>query len=178
MKKRLIILTISLILGLLPRISSAATIALYPSLGEYFVGQTIAVSVYVSSEDQSINAVSGIIHFSQDKLEVLSLSEKDSIFSFWISNPSFSNTNSTIDFKGIIFNPGFIGKKGKIITIYFKTKSAGSANIDFSSKTVLANDGLGTEILTVSEVSKFNIIEPKEISNIDLKSIKKKKANI
>jgi hypothetical protein len=51
-------------------------------------------------------------------------------------------------FAGVIFNPGFDGIAGKIMTIKFKVKEAGVANLNMSSGLVLANDGAGTSVAT------------------------------
>jgi hypothetical protein len=94
-----------------------------------------------------MNAASGVISFPSDKLEVTSLSKTGSIFNLWVEEPSFSNSNGTVNFEGIVLNPGFTGAAGKIITANFKVKAAGVATLNFSSGSVLANDGKGTNIL-------------------------------
>ena len=132
----------------LPVSAFAASLYFSPTTGNYNVGQTFSVSVYVSSADQSMNAASGIISFPKDKLNVVSLSKTGSIFSLWVQDPTFSNSAGTITFEGIVLNPGFNGSAGKIITLNFKAKATGNAPLTFSSGSVLANDGKGTNILT------------------------------
>ena len=127
--------------------AQAATLYFSPSSGSHAVGTTLSVSVYVSSADQAMNAASGIITFPQDKLEVTSLSKTGSIFSLWVQEPSFSNSAGTVNFEGIALNPGFKGTSGKFITANFKVKAAGTAILNFSSGSALANDGQGTNIL-------------------------------
>jgi len=127
--------------------AEAASLSISPSSGTYNIGQTFSVSVYVSSADQAMNAVSGVITFPADKVQVLSLSKSDSIINLWVQEPSFSNSNGTINFEGIVFNPGFQGNNGKIITISLKVKAIGTASLSFTSSAVLANDGQGTNIL-------------------------------
>jgi len=134
-------------LGMLPLVAEAATLYFSPSSGAYTVGGTLSVNVYVSSADQAMNAASGVISFPQDKLEVTSLSKTGSIFILWVQEPSFLNSVGTINFEGIVLNPGFTGAAGKIITTNFKVKAAGVATLNFSSGSVLANDGKGTNIL-------------------------------
>ena len=134
--------------SVLPSIARAATLYFSPSYGSYNIGQTFSVSVYVSSADQTMNAASGVISFPKDNLEVISLSKTGSIFNLWVQEPSFSNSLGTINFEGIVLNPGFIGNSGKIITVNFKTKAAGNVTITFSTASVLANDGNGTNILS------------------------------
>jgi len=128
--------------------ANAASLSISPSSGTYNIGQTFNVSVYVSSPDQSMNAVGGVILFPADKLQVLSLSKSGSIINLWMQEPSFSNNLGTINFEGVVFNPGFNGSSGKIITTTFKAKTVGTASLSISSGSVLANDGQGTNILT------------------------------
>ncbi|MBU2544615.1 hypothetical protein KJ618_04070 [Patescibacteria group bacterium] len=128
-----------------------------PSSGTYAIGSTLSVSVYVSSADQAMNAASGVISFPRDKLEVTSLSKTGSIFSLWVQEPSFSNSAGTINFEGIALNPGFTGASGKLITINFRVKATGVAALNFSSGSVLANDGQGTNILTSLGNAQFSL---------------------
>ena len=148
---------IILFLGMLPVAAEAATLYFSPSSGSHAVGTTFSVSIYVSSADQAMNAASGVISFPQDKLEATSLSKTGSIFTLWVQEPSFSNSAGTINFEGIVLNPGFTGAAGKIITINFRAKAAGSALVNFSSGSVLANDGKGTNILTSLGNAQFSL---------------------
>jgi len=135
----------------------AASLYFSPSSGEYAVSSTFSVSIYVSSVDQAMNAASGTISFPQDKLEIISLSKSGSMFTLWVQEPSFSNSAGTVNFEGIVLNPGFTGSSGKIITINFKTKAAGVALLNFSSGSALANDGKGTNILANLGNAQFNL---------------------
>src|SRR3989338_603868 len=134
-------------LAITPQFAHAASLYFSPSSGTHAVGTSFTVSVYVSSADQAMNAASGIITFPQDKLEVTALSKTGSIFGLWVQEPSFSNSAGTINFEGIALNPGFTGASGKLITVSFRVKAAGTAILNFSSGSALANDGKGTNIL-------------------------------
>ncbi|MEK7176445.1 MAG: hypothetical protein AAB704_01310, partial [Patescibacteria group bacterium] len=131
----------------LPAAAQAASLYFSPSSGSYTVGSNISLGVYVSSSDQAMNAASGVVSFPQDKLEVVSLSKTGSIFTLWVQEPSFSNSAGTVNFEGIALNPGFTGASGKLITVNFRVKAGGVASLNFSSGSVLANDGKGTNIL-------------------------------
>jgi hypothetical protein len=133
---------------LLPLSAKAATLFVSPSSGTYKPGDSFSVSIYTSSADQAMNAASGILSFPKDTLEVVSISKGGSIFSLWTQEPSFSNTAGTVNFEGIVLNPGFIGGSGKILTVNLKVKSSGTASLRLSSGSILANDGLGTNILS------------------------------
>lgn len=139
---------LGIILSIFPIAVSAATLTISPSSGTYSVGTQFTVSVSVSSPDQSMNAVSGAISFSTKNLRITSISKADSIVSLWTVDPTFSNTDGTVNFEGIVLNPGFIGSDGKIISITFAAKSAGDASVTFDSGSVLANDGIGTSLPT------------------------------
>jgi len=117
------------IFGILPVTAQAASLYFSPSSGTHAVGTSFTVSVYVSSADQAMNAASGVISFPSDKLSVESLSKSGSVFSLWVQEPSFSNSAGTINFEGIVLNPGFTGASGKAINITFKTKAAGSTRL-------------------------------------------------
>lgn len=135
-------------LAITPQFAHAANLYFSPSSGSHAVGSTLVVNIYASSPDQAMNAASGIISFPSDKLQAVSLSKDGSLFGLWVQEPSFSNSAGTINFEGIVLNPGFTGAVGKIITINFRVKTAGQASLVFSSGSALANDGKGTNILT------------------------------
>lgn len=143
---------------LFARVDAASAASLYfsPSSGNYNVGQDFSVSVYVSSADQAMNAAQGAISYPSDRLQVTSLSKAGSIMSLWVQEPSYAS--GAINFEGIVLNPGFTGGAGKIITINFKVKAAGSGTLSFTSGSVLANDGQGTNILSGLSTANFSLI--------------------
>ncbi len=132
------------------RFASAATLQLSPSSGNYQVGDTMRVAVTVASPLQAINAASGVLTFPSDKLQFVSASKDGSIMTIWAQDPSYSEYAGmgSVSFEGVVPNPGFAGISGKIITVTFRVKAVGAATLSFSSASVLANDGMGTNILT------------------------------
>lgn len=137
--------------------ASGASLYLSPSSNSYKIGQNFTVNVFVSSTDQSMNAMEGIILFPVDKLNVVSISKSGSIINLCTQEPSFSNSSGTVGFGGIVLNPGFTGSAGKMISINFKAKATGDAVVSFSSGSILANDGKGTDILSGFGNARFNI---------------------
>jgi hypothetical protein len=137
--------------------AQAANLYFLPSSGSYLIGDQFSVGIYVSSTDRAMNAASGTISFSPDKLGVVSISKNETIFTAWVQEPSFSNTSGIINFEGIVLNPGFTGLAGKIITINFKAKAVGDTSLNFSSGSVLANDGKGTNILSNLTGANFSL---------------------
>lgn len=149
--KGLLVLALIVLGNIFLNIKSADAAALYfsPKSGTYTVGKYFSVSVNVSTGDSAANAFQGTINFPADKLQLTSIiSKSGSIMSLWVEEPSFSNSDGTAHFAGVVLNPGFTGPSGKIITLNFKVKSAGKAHLGFSDGAVLANDGQGTNILS------------------------------
>lgn len=143
--------------------AEAATMYFVPNSGTHLLGDNFSVSVYLASTDQAANAVSGVLAFPLDKMTVTSIVKTGSIISLWTQDPSFSNGNGTVKFEGIVLNPGYKGAGGKILTINFKVKATGAATMNFTSGSILANDGLGTNILSGLGSAKFafNAPQPK-----------------
>ncbi len=141
-------ISIACILYLTPFAAHAAELVLSPSDRNYTVGDTFSFTVYVDSVDRAMNAVSGSISFPSDKMKVLSVSKTASLFDLWVQEPSFSNTSGTVSFEGIVLNPGFQGRNGHLLRVTARATAVGSVPIRFSQSSVLANDGLGTNILS------------------------------
>lgn len=83
--------------------------------------------------------------------------------SAWIQEPSFSNSGrlGTVQFSAIKLNPGFVGSKGNIIDITFRVKDTGVADVTFSSGSVLANDGKGSNLLDAFGSAVFSLVKSK-----------------
>jgi len=136
----------------------AATLYFSPSSGNFSVGDILSTSVLVNTQSQAINNASAVINFPASLLEVVSISKSGSIFSLWVEEPFFSNSAGTISFDGGLPTPGFNGTAGKIVSVVFRVKSAGSASVIFSSAAVRANDGYGTDILQSRVQAQFNLV--------------------
>ncbi|MBU6370586.1 MAG: hypothetical protein KGH93_02765 [Patescibacteria group bacterium] len=140
-----------------PLAASAASLSFLPQTGSVSAGSEFTVNADVASTDQAMNAVSATVAFPKDKLSVVSVSKSGSIVSLWTVDPSFSNSDGSVTFEGIVLNPGFEGQNGKVVSITFRAKSAGTAAISFDSGSVLANDGVGTSLPTSLGSATFTI---------------------
>ena len=136
----------------------AATFSFSPSEGTFNVGQTLSVAVQTNSGGEAINAFSGVVSFNTNLLQVESVSKSNSIISLWVVEPVFSNTSGTVSFEGIVLNPGYSGTAGRLVTITFRVKKAGTVPLTFASGTILANDGSGTDVLSKLGVAKFTLV--------------------
>ena len=154
---KFLLVSISFILVLFSgiKVAEAATLYFSPSSGSYAIGQTFNVSLYVSSANEPMNASQGIINFPADKLQITNLSKSNSVLTLWVQDPYYSNTDGSINFAGVVPNPGFIGSSGKILTFTFKVRDSGEASLSLARGSVLANDGLGTQILVGATSANF-----------------------
>ncbi len=139
----------------------AATLEVVPTFGSVTVGDNIKVKLVLSSANQSANAVSGKVSFSKELLTLNSISKSDSLISLWPVEPTYSNSNGSASFEGVVLN-GYKGSSGTVLTLFFKAKASGNAVIKFSDASVLANDGQGTQILSGTGESRFDISDVKE----------------
>ncbi len=141
-------LMLTFLVGILnvPREAQAAGASLYlsPGSGTYVIGGTFSVAVKVNSSGQEINSAEGLISYDTNLLTAVSVSKGGSIFMFWPVEPNISG--GTISFGGGRPTP-YNGSAGHIISITFKAKKSGSAQVRFTSGAVLAHDGKGTNIL-------------------------------
>lgn len=140
-------------------ISSAKAALLYfsPSSGNHTAGNILNVSVLVNTQGQAINNADATIRFPANLLEVVSISKTGSIFSLWVEEPVFSNTAGTINLNGGLPTPGFTGSAGRVVTVAFRMKAAGSASLVFTSGAVRANDGFGTDVLSSMGTATFTV---------------------
>lgn len=143
----------------------AATLSVSPATGTFSTGQIFVVNVNVGSSDQAMNAVQGKLSFPKDTIEVVSISKTNSIITLWVQEPSFSNSAGTISFEGVVFNPGYRGASGKVISVTFRAKTANGASLTFSESSVLANDGAGTNILTGTTNGRYTI-NPRKVEPV------------
>lgn len=130
-----------------PLLSFAATLSVSPGTGVYTVGSTFTVRVVINTSGKPINAADGTLSFNPRELQVASVNRSSSIFNLWTLEPTFSNSAGTISFGG--GSPtGYTGSSGTIMSITFRTLGAGAPKVSFTSGSVLAADGMGTNVLT------------------------------
>lgn len=130
----------------LPQLADAASLSASPGTGVYTTGSTFSVRLMLNTQGQAINAAEGSLKFNPNELSVVSLNQAGSIFNLWTVEPTFSNSAGTITFGG--GSPsGYSGSNGTILTINFRAKGSGPVKVSFGSGSVLAADGLGTNIL-------------------------------
>lgn len=140
-----------------PAQAAGATLFLSPASGTYTVGRSFTVKIMVNSGGGvGINAAEGAIKYDPSVVSVASLSDANSIFKLWTTNPTYSNTSGTISFGG--GSPGgYTGEAGNIFAITFTAKKAGEAAVNFTNGIVLAADGKGTNVFSGFGQARYTI---------------------
>lgn len=125
---------------------------------EIYGNQEIEVIVGLDTENQMINTVELSLGFSPDDFLIKNVSNGNSIISFWVEEPKFSNEKGEIDFAGIIPG-GYFGRGGDLIKIGLVAKKIGTAIFNIKNAKVLLNDGQGTETKVAISDLKLNVVE-------------------
>jgi len=121
-------------------------------------GDRVTVFLRIKATEESINAISGVVTFSENLLTPISVSKDASIINLWTGEPKI--TRGKISFEGVILNPGFNGSNGLVLKIIFEAKNTGVALFNFSEGAILANDGLGSNVLARLESASLRINAP------------------
>ncbi len=124
----------------------AAEVAITPSTGSYSKGQSFTSTIQVNPQGKSVNAVEAKLTFDNTKFAVVSVSKTGSVFSLWTTEPTFSNSAGTIDFGG--GSPTPFTARSNLVSVTFRTLAEGTGNVGVSTASVLAADGLGTNVYT------------------------------
>ncbi len=156
------ILLFSLLFGVNVSAQARPSIFLSAPPKQVSVGERLSVDVKIQSTAQSVNAVSGVLAFPESLLRVSSISKDRSLINLWTEDPKA--TRNRVSFEGIILNPGFQGASGQVLRITFEAKKTGTALLNFSEGSILANDGRGTNILSTLGSASFKIIEGQTFS--------------
>jgi hypothetical protein len=133
----------------------AAELSLSPSTGSYSSGQTFTANVRVNPQGKSVNAVEATLTFDTSKLSVVSVGKTGSAFSLWTTEPTFSNSAGTIQFGG--GSPTPFSAASTLVVITFRATGEGSAAVDFKEASVLAADGLGTDVYSGSVKAAYTV---------------------
>lgn len=142
----------------------AADVFLF-SANQELADDGVIVSLGVDTGPDKINAITGELTYDQSILELVTISNANSIVPLWVESP-VSKIPGIIYFSGVI--PGGFGGQGKIISLIFKSKVEGHnviKNVKIKTIEILRNDGLGT-------IVEANLVSPKQetIRALDISS--------
>lgn len=127
------------------------------------VGDEFTLPLYIESNDESINAISGQLIFSDERLTIERIETANSIVTAWVEEPYVSG-NAVIfsgimpgGFKDVVDPITLKHSPANLFSLVIKVKKSGSSDISFSDIHVYKNDGLGTEVAVVAKKPELNL---------------------
>lgn len=115
---------------------------------------TFIVKLFIDTQYDTINTVSGTLVYNSENLEIVSINPGNSLVTFWVTPPEKTTTGS-VDFAGII--PGGIQtQNGFLFSLVFSPRQKGISEITVTQPQVLLHDGLGTTVSTEVSVQKID----------------------
>ncbi len=150
--------------------AQAANLQVLPEKTTFDVGEEFVVDLIIDTASDSINAAETRVNFPNNILEIISIEKNNSIFSFWVEEPTISNEEGYLSFIGGTPR-GVTGDALNVFKVKFKTIGVGEANIYISEAVVTASDGKGTNVLSkmigANLLVGIESIEPKEETKLE-----------
>lgn len=159
-KHYIVLLALVVSVFILPSLVFSAELFFNAQNFEVKNGDLFETSLFLNSEDESVNAMEGRVNFSSDILKLRQIKDGNSIVNFWVEKPYEKQDirdkrQVEVIFSGIIPG-GYQKEKGFIFSLIFEAVKEGSGNIDVSNAIVLKNDGLGSK--TDLKIKKFPVV--------------------
>lgn len=143
------------VLFLLPLLTQAADLRITPNSGTYSAGQTFTAVIQVVPGGDSVNAAEAQLSFDTAALSVVSVAKTGSVLTLWPVEPTFSNGAGTITFGGGHTAP--ITSPSTLLQVTFRASGEGEGEVSFTSGSVLAADGRGTDVLDNSIGASYTV---------------------
>lgn len=145
----------------------AASVSFAPAELLLSVNQEVRVDIYLDTENQVINAVSGKLSLPGAGLKLEEISDGNSLLSFWVEKPS--RQGNEITFAGVTPG-GYDGHRGLLFSLFFSGEEVSGQEIKWQELQVLANDGQGTSVPVNSSILKTQVtaLVPGETNNISI----------
>lgn len=134
--------------------STGAVLSFNPPSGTIGVGKTLTITVAIESP-QAFNSANAVVNFDKNILSFESVSKAGSSFSFWPEEPTISNSEGKLTFGGG-GTTALTGKK-TILTFVMKGLKLGKSDVTFTTGSVLAADGKGTDILSTKSIATYTV---------------------
>jgi hypothetical protein len=151
------LILISLLALIIPAWAGAANLVMSSEKQSFEAGDEFLVELKLDSGTEKINVVDAALNFDPSKMEVRDITTGGSIFNLWTRTPVYSNDSGKVFFTGGTTKNA---ASGKILSIAFLAKTAGSGEITISSdSSAYLADGKGTKQQLKADSVKFAISE-------------------
>ncbi len=114
------------------------------------LGEEFTIRVMVNTGKEKINAAEGALAFDEEDWELVAIETEGSIFSSWVTPPSYNSDEGRIVFSGAVA-PGsdFSGAEGLLFSVRLRALRNKASQVWFSQgAAVLAANGRATNILS------------------------------
>lgn len=145
-----------------------ATMYIEPSNLSVKPGETFTINVTVVS-NLPVNAFAGKIVFDRTVLVVEKIDYNTSIADLWAQEPWYNEGDGTLSFIGGTTKGGGFTGAGSLITVTFKAKGLGNANMWLVDSRILQHDGKGTEAPMALPIDSVFTVIPNELVNVSTK---------
>ena len=146
-------------ISMLPALVTPVTdMRLEPLTGTTEVGETFTVHVVVTSAIP-VNVFKGSIIFDPNVLYIETIDYNTSIADLWAELPWYSNGDGTMNFIGGTTKQGGFTGEGTLVSIRFRAKSVGEAQVSMSEVRILKHDGLGSEAAVKESIDAIFAVE-------------------
>ncbi len=137
-----------------------STLAFDPSFAVWSRSSEQRVEVEVSTGGEAINAAQIDVTYDLAKVQVADIITADSFCApNMFLEKNIDNKRGEVRASCLLPNPGFTGESGNVVTLALQPIRGGDVTLHFSTDTqILANDGLGTDVLRLSTDGSYHII--------------------
>ena len=109
-------------------------------------GEVFTVELFMSSEDELINAVGTTVLYDTDVLQLVSYRRTSEKVSFWLDAKD-DPWDGSIRLEGLLVNNSWQGKSEKLARLTFRTIVSSNTSIDLDAASLHAYDGTGENIV-------------------------------
>lgn len=147
-----------LVIRKIPYVLYNSTLRLQPESGVYAQDFGRSVSILVNTGDETVNTISIRVSYDPSMIDVQDIDTEHSICTNYLDRV-IDPAHREIRLTCIIVAPGFSGAQGNVADIIFQPTQIGSFSLGFKKEAqVLANDGLGTNVLRLVNDGNYRII--------------------
>jgi hypothetical protein len=137
-----------------------STLSLSPDFGIFDKTSEQHIAIKVNTGAESINAAAIHLRYDPAQLKIIDISTINSFCdqSLFLEKSS-DNENGTVTISCAVANPGFSGTDGTVADLVIQALKEGPISLTFDDNTaVLANDGLGTDVLRLATGAHYTAI--------------------
>ena len=131
----------------------------------------VIVLVTINSDGQDVNTAQATISFPANLLEVTKIDRVNTVFSFWLEEPTYDNSKGSISFVGGSTS-GFSGASLKVMQVSFKVKGSGTGRLGVTNAAITASDGTGSNVYTTAKGLDIDIPATSEFESVILEKAK------